>query len=219
MKDRFDGLQERLNQLEDRMNESETRTEERLKDLENKILQRPGTSSTPGELPKPSTTLNPTAKETLLLKHVWDKDDYKRREGRWSEFKGGFEDPSEELFWLGLEEMHRMTSKGRWTLRVRVKYDRIYDDHAGVIGDPNAGTFGEAEWGNFTVGPENAELPYHLTVGELIKETNFGKWPVWKDSNKQAFQTRDRKTSEVNWKRTARNGGGWWLGPRDPTSV
>ena len=67
-------------------------------------------------------------------------------------------------------------------MKVRVKYDRIHDDWGNKIADPKAGTFGEAEWDNFTVGPENAELPYQLTVGELINEKIFGKLSVWNTS-------------------------------------
>lgn len=217
---RFDGLQERLNRLERRLNETEARTEECHEELENKIQQGSGTTSTPGELLKSTTTPAPTAEAILLLKHVWDKDgdSDSERKDRWSEFKDGFGAPNEKFFWLGLEKIHRMTSNGRWTLKVRVKYDRIARRDGHLREDPKAGTFGEAEWDNFDVGKEDAELPYQLTVGELINETNFGKFRVWKYSNKQAFQTRDRETNRPDWVYYRGMGGGWWLG-RDGTKI
>merc|ERR1719228_1415250 len=61
----------------------------------------------------------------LVLKHdftVAESSQFK--DGTWSSYKNGFGSANQKIFWLGLEEMHRLTSTGKWRLKVKVKWDK-----------------------------------------------------------------------------------------------
>ena len=43
----------------------------------------------------------------------------------WADYRRGFGRREEDAFWLGLEQMHKLTRKGDWKLKIAIRYDRL----------------------------------------------------------------------------------------------
>merc|ERR1712142_814098 len=81
----------------------------------------------------------------------------------------GFGSSGQRIFWLGLEELHRLTSTGKWRLKVRVKWDK--NGYPSYDTDSRAGTYGESEWDDFQVGSEATN--YRLGIGNQLSKDNW----------------------------------------------
>ena len=121
------------------------------------------------------------------------------------------------IFWLGLEELHRLTSGGKWRLKVRVKWDKNGDGYRITEADSRAGTHGESEWDDFKIGSEATN--YQLGIGNQLSKNN------WKEDPFQGigyhghyldgmqFSTRDHDHDRRGGGNCAAfpNRGGWWF--------
>jgi len=97
-----------------------------------------------------------------------DKKSFK--EATLRDYRNGFGSVPSSAFWRGLQEVHELTSEGRWTLKIQFRYGS-----SPYKAPERSRTYGEAEWGNFSVGP--AEEDYPLRLGEQISATNFAGDP------------------------------------------
>ena len=106
----------------------------------------------------------------------------------WTDYEKGFGDLTTE-FWYGLEEMHCLTQKGQWEMRVDVLL--------------NNNTWSYLHYTQFSVG--NASEQYRLTVGGFIgKEHNWFAY-----HNGRRFSTPDRNDLH---RCAAGYKSGWWYG-------
>jgi len=70
----------------------------------------------------------------------------------WADFKNGF--TSANGYWLGLEDLHQITKKGKWQLLLKFQYE-------------SDKTWGQAVLDDFSIGPESDG--YRLKFGKLVK--------------------------------------------------
>ena len=116
------------------------------------------------------------------------------------------------VFWLGLEKLHELTSSGKWTLKVRVTWDRIRVGRRGEYvysSDPRAGSRGEAEWDDFKVGSEATN--YQLGVGNQLRASNW-LGDVWGGPGYSGMQfTTSDRDNDYSGTNCASNRGGWWF--------
>ncbi|XP_061196732.1 microfibril-associated glycoprotein 4-like [Saccostrea echinata] len=89
----------------------------------------------------------------------------------WNDYKNGFGSPSGE-FWLGLEDLHAITSQGGYDLRIDMKY--------------NSQSF-YVQYSDFTIAPESDN--YRMSYS-LFKAGSTGNDLSW--HNGQPFTTFDR---------------------------
>jgi len=156
--------------------------------------------SMPTSIPEPTPSVH-SESEILVLKHDFTKQSPFMING-WKEYKNGFGRQTDKNYWLGLDDIHRLTSTGNWNLKVQVKYDLLY----GGSRDPRAGTIGEAEWESFSVAGESSK--YRLTIGSRISRSNFPSDPFHAHTiNGKAFATVDK---DNNRGCATNDGGGWW---------
>merc|ERR1712142_27609 len=108
----------------------------------------------------------------------------------------GFGSSGQRIFWLGLEELHRLTSTGKWRLKVRVKWDK--NGYPSYDTDSRAGTYGESEWADFQVGSEATN--YRLGIGNQLSKNNWEGDPFHDhDLNGMPFSTRDRDNDRSSY--------------------
>merc|ERR1712142_1365027 len=125
----------------------------------------------------------------------------------------GFGSSGQRIFWLGLEELHRLTSTGKWRLKVRVKWDK--NGYPSYDTDSRAGTYGESEWDDFQVGSEATN--YTLGIGNQLRKDNFGTSDpfindgAYNSHNGMAFTTKDRDNDRWDTNCASWFGGGWWF--------
>ena len=118
------------------------------------------------------------------------------------------------IFWLGLEELHRLTSTGKWRLKVRVKWDKNQETWDGqkypTTADSRANTYGESEWDDFQVGSEATN--YQLGIGNQLSKNNWEGDPFHRhDFNGMQFSTRDRDNDRHSANCASSLYGGWWF--------
>jgi len=127
------------------------------------------------------------------------------------DYRDGFGSALTSTFWRGLQEVHELTSKGRWTLKIQFRYPGswYYDKD---VDSPRSRKYGEVEWDNFSVGP--AEKDYPLGLGEQISATNFKGDPFIQEKSREilnqrgaVFSTPDDDIADC----AKRRKGGWWF--------
>ena len=106
---------------------------------------------------------------------------------RWDEYEQGFGDVSGE-YWLGLQQVHRLTSSGRWTLRIDM------EDFGGNVK--------YAQYEDFQIG--DAASFYKLSIGAFSGTANNGLTY----HNDQPFSTKDSDHSVGSC--TVHYQGAWW---------
>ncbi|CAC5357758.1 Ryncolin-4,Angiopoietin-related protein 7,Angiopoietin-related protein 1,Ficolin-3,Ficolin-1-B,Techylectin-5A,Ficolin-2,Ryncolin-1,Tenascin-R,Protein scabrous,Fibrinogen-like protein 1,Angiopoietin-1,Tenascin-X,Fibrinogen C domain-containing protein 1-A,Ryncolin-3,Tenascin,Fibrinogen C domain-containing protein 1,Ryncolin-2,Angiopoietin-related protein 6,Techylectin-5B,Angiopoietin-related protein 2,Angiopoietin-2,Microfibril-associated glycoprotein 4,Fibrinogen alpha chain,Ficolin-1-A,Ficolin-1,Techylecti len=104
----------------------------------------------------------------------------------WEDYKNGFGDPTGE-FWLGNEHLYKLTSKGRYRLRVHLQ--------------DWSGSTRYATYNTFKLGNEGSG--YKLTIGSY--SGNAGDSMSY--SNAAQFSTKDKGSTSSCAKRTF---GAWW---------
>merc|ERR1712142_605612 len=122
----------------------------------------------------------------------------------------GFGSSGQRIFWLGLEELHRLTSTGKWRLKVRVKWDK--NGYPSYDTDSRAGTYGESEMDDFQVGSEATN--YRLGIGNQLSKDNWEGDPFHYsdlDLNGMAFSTKDRDNDRFSGNCASGYWGGWWF--------
>merc|ERR1712212_325927 len=95
-------------------------------------------------------------------------DDSAFKNKLWDQYKRGFGKPLSSEFWLGLDEIHRITQSGRWSIVYEVVWDKNYDGSA----DPRAGTTGRVEMNDFKVASEADN--YRVSIGQIRSKENWG---------------------------------------------
>jgi len=136
----------------------------------------------------------------VVLKHDYTKHSTVFNDNGWNEYKSGFGKPEDENYWLGLENMHKLTSVGRWKLKVKI-WGQSKD--------------AEGEWESIAVASESDK--YRLTVGKKISMTNLSRDPMLDNGgggsmNGMAFTTRDNDNDEFSTRNCAKVfEGGWWF--------
>jgi len=141
----------------------------------------------------------------LIQKHDFTVSSGFKNNG-WREYRDGFGLREDKSYWMGLEEMHRLTTLpgSSWNLRIRIKYDRNLDGST----DPRRGTWGTGEWTNFKIGSEADG--FRLTIGKRISSNNMASWDPFKHHNQHKFSTHDRDMSGYDCVKL--EDGGWWFG-------
>ncbi len=125
---------------------------------------------------------------------------FQKRENRsvnfqrnWKEYKMGFGDLNGN-FWLGLENLHKLTSQRNWTLRVDLKMMN--------------GEKGYAKYTGFKIG--SREEKYKLSFNQNSYSGNIGD--ALRKHNGMFFSTYDKDNDvilDVNCASTKK--GGWWF--------
>jgi len=131
------------------------------------------------------------------------------------DYRNGFGSALTSDFWRGLQEVHELTSEGRWTLKIQFKYPGNWEQD-NEVDSPRSRKYGEVEWENFSVGP--AEEDYPLRLGEQISATNYRGDPfiedvafdgkIWNQRG-AVFSTPDDDFADCAESRQ----GGWWFIP------
>merc|ERR1711942_219266 len=124
----------------------------------------------------------------------------------WEDYKRGFAENGESTnaFWFGLEDMHRLTSSGRWRLLIKIRASR-FPTHSYIMYD------------DFKVGPGELEFPLQVgseveSRGWLSEYEDMPEKPFLEASNGWPFTTSDRDNDYVAYGNcAARHGGGWWF--------
>jgi hypothetical protein len=126
----------------------------------------------------------------------------------WEDYAAGFGTPNIDstAFWLGLREVHQLTSTGRWQVLLKVKWDKL----SGGSNDPRKGTTGYEVYNDFKVGPESGN--FKLTVGSLANRCNIPTHSSngYGYNNGKQFSTKDRGPQQRHPKVT--HEGAWWFG-------
>ena len=124
-----------------------------------------------------------------MVIHRNKKDSSVNFNRNWADYEKGFGDLKTE-FWYGLEELHCLTQRGQWEMRV----DYQHSDK----------TWSYIHYNNFSVGSANEEYP--LTVG--------GYTGVISDRfayhNGMKFTTADNDNDKWSSNCATTWGGGWW---------
>ena len=111
----------------------------------------------------------------------------------WAEYEKGFGDLHTE-FWYGLEEIHFLTKRGQWEMRVDYKHP--------------TNTWNYIHYNNFSVGSASEEYP--LTVGGFTGDDadwfNQNNEPL----NGMKFSTLDNDNDQNNENCAADYRSGWW---------
>ena len=155
----------------------------------------------------------------------------------WNDYKNGFGSPSGNVYWIGLTEMHRLTSSGSgsgssnvggsgsgsgktWFIIFEVEWAEMKEGNR-RRDDPRAGTSGRLEMSGFAVASE-AEL-FRLTIGSVVRAENWGRLSAEvlnrfyaEAMNGFAFSAFDKDDSArrlVGWQGGCPGvfGGGWWF--------
>ena len=114
----------------------------------------------------------------------------------WADYEKGFGDLHTE-FWYGLEEIHFLTKKGQWEMRVDYKY--------------SANSWNYVHYSNFSVGSASEEYP--LTVGGYTGDD--GDWFNMNDEynkplNGIKFSTLDNDNDQSSKNCASSYTSGWW---------
>ncbi|XP_078685342.1 angiopoietin-related protein 2-like isoform X2 [Branchiostoma floridae x Branchiostoma belcheri] len=107
----------------------------------------------------------------------------------WAAYRAGFGDPRGD-FWLGLENMHRLTGRGGYKLQVSM------EDWNGIVA--------YAEYNSFKI--EGEESKYRLRLGKY--HGNSGDAMTW--HNNMAFTTKDSDNDPFIGNCAGYQRGGWW---------
>ena len=110
----------------------------------------------------------------------------------WTDYEKGFGDLTAE-FWYGLDEMHCLTQRGQWEMRVDYQF--------------NNKTWSYLHYNQFSVGSANEEYP--LTVGGFtgVGTDSFASLPL----NGMKFSTPDNDNDKWNGNNCAVTfKSGWW---------
>ena len=122
------------------------------------------------------------------------KDSLVNFKEKWVQYEKGFGDLHTE-FWYGLEEIHYLTRKGQWEMRID------YQREAGSI-------WYYAHYSQFSVG--SASEKYPLTVGGFTGDDtdwiNYQSNPL----NGMKFTTLDNDNDQHSSGNCAVGSGGWW---------
>ena len=113
----------------------------------------------------------------------------------WTEYQYGFGDFNAE-FWYGLEEIHYLTQRGQWEMRVDYQF--------------NNGTWSYLHYNQFSVG--NASAQYPLTVEGFtgVGTDWFTLRPTWAGLNGMKFSTPDNDNDESTGDCATDYKSGWW---------
>jgi len=124
----------------------------------------------------------------------------------WADYRRGFGRREEDAFWLGLEQMHKLTRKGHWKLKIAIRYDKSkFPGLPETDDDDYAGSWGVDELKRFHVGSE--ETNFTLTLSGQGHSINR-KWDDIEDIFGVEFSTPDRDSES---RCAARGSGGWWF--------
>lgn len=107
----------------------------------------------------------------------------------WDDYKHGFGDVESE-HWLGLAKLHRLTSNGRWMLRVTIE-------------DPN-GHSEYIEYKDFYIGSEETLYALHIGLNNGTLNDSM-KW-----NNMLAFSTKDRDNDSAGFSCAKLRQSAWW---------
>ena len=109
----------------------------------------------------------------------------------WTDYEEGFGDLNKE-FWYGLKELHCLTQRGQWEMRV--DYQK------------NDKTWSYLHYNQFSVGSASEEYP--LTVGGFtgVGTDRFASIPL----NGMKFSTPDNDNDKWNGNCAANSKSGWW---------
>ena len=110
----------------------------------------------------------------------------------WVDYEKGFGDLNTE-FWYGLEELHCLTQRGQWEMRIDFQQ--------------TDSTWSYLHYNQFSVGSANAEYP--LTVGGFtgVGTDRFATHTL----NGMKFSTSDNDNDRSSGNCAAGDKGGWWL--------
>ena len=108
----------------------------------------------------------------------------------WDDYEHGFGDVEAE-HWLGLAKLYRLTSHGRWILRVTL------EDHHGH--------FEYIEYENFYIGSEETFYALHIGLNNGTLNDSM-KW-----NNKLAFSTKDRDNDLAGFSCAQLRQSAWWF--------
>ena len=110
----------------------------------------------------------------------------------WTNYEKGFGDLHTE-FWYGLEEMHCLTQRGQWEMRVDYQFENK--------------TWSYLHYNQFSVGSASEEYP--LTVGGFTGE--FTDWFLKQPHNGMKFSTPDNDNDKSSGNCAASHNSGWWF--------
>ena len=165
----------------------------------------------------PTSTTYP--RKVLIQNHDF-KDDSAFENKFWDQYKRGFGKPFSSEFWLGLDEIHRITQNGRWSIMYEVVWDKNVDGWGRhPTPDPRAGTTGRVEMNDFKVASE--AYNYQISIGQMRSKENWGgsesdvnDWE--REINLMDFSTTDHDNDKKGNGNCASDpryggGGGWWF--------
>ena len=110
----------------------------------------------------------------------------------WDDYVQGFGNVSGE-YWLGLQQVHRLTSSGRWTLRIDME-----DFH---------GNIKYAQYEDFQIG--DAASFYQLSIGAFSGTVGYDALAY---HNGRPFSTKDRDHDSYEKSCAVMYQGAWWYG-------
>lgn len=128
----------------------------------------------------------------------------------WAQYKAGFGTPTGDEYWLGLEQMHQMTSSGRWS----VIYEVVWDKYGYGRPDPRAGQRAWVEFADFKVDSEAEN--YRAHIGKRIGWNNCNlegddTAKFAGEINNIPFSTSDRNNGEREHCVKKYGDVGWWF--------
>ena len=122
----------------------------------------------------------------VVQRRTTGKTDFNRN---WADYKRGFGGLDED-FWIGNDNLHAITSRGKYELRVELKYQ---------------GKSAFAHYADFSVADESDN--YRLTLGAY--DGTAGDSLAY--NNGKPFSTKDRQNGPNVGQCTNQYGGGWWF--------
>jgi len=117
----------------------------------------------------------------------------------WERYQNGFGNPEENVYWMGLERMHHMTSSGSWRLLLVVQ------------GEGPANMFNFIIYDNVTIGSKQDKYP--LKLGSV--EEKYGIFEKKDNSyvmyfNGKKFSTKDQDNDASSGHCSKSCQAGWW---------
>jgi len=137
----------------------------------------------------------------------------------WKEYVNGFGKPNGPAYWLGLKQMHQLTTSridGSWEALIAIRFDN-------TVGRG----FNYAIYKNFKV--ESEVFEYALNVGNYKTDKSDFRFPyvggyeirnyLFKQYNRYPFTTKDRDNDAHAQNCGQKLQGGWWFKNKCPTST
>lgn len=147
----------------------------------------------------------PIGENWTLIQHwrIGQSDAFKNN--GWMQYRSGFgaRDKTGPDYWLGLENMRRLTATGSWQLFVGLR---------SPSSETNANDWSYVIYNDFKIGDEIKGYPLHVgSEAESFEMKHAGKKMLFEYSSGNPFSTKDKDNDRLNAHCARNYEGGWWF--------